>query len=290
MLVLFRGTLHGSTRIITTDAFSPELQLQLIEKYKVSFTLNAPYQIILMMKNDQFNKTDLSSLKYLLVGGSKVPFHLKSDVARQLPNGNVNVAYGMSEAVGIVSIDYPTCIERDTVGKLACGCQMKIIDDFGNRCGVNVDGEICLKMNYEFAGYYGNQSATDEIIDSEGFLASGDIGHFDEDGYLYIVDRKKDLMKYRGFQISPSEIDAFLIESPDIKSACAVGIPDAMATDLPAAVIVRSDGSHISEQDIYDMVAGKIIYSSMLKKCSNFIYESDLCIRLYNVYTIELDD
>lgn len=260
LIILLKGTLSGSTRIITTSPYSPELQLNLIEKYKVSFTLNAAHHLVLMMKNELFEKTDLSSLKFVVVGGSKVPFHVQTEMSYRLPNGNVYVGYGMSELAGVVSVDYPGPSGKDTVGQIVNGSIFKIIDDAGKRCGVNTDGEICIKWNYKFLGYYGNQKASDEVFDSEGFLLTGDIGHFDDEGYLYIVDRKKDLLKYCGFQISPSEIDAFLIESSEIKSACVVGIPSE-TTDLPAAVIIRAAGSNITEQEIFDLVAGNsIIY------------------------------
>lgn len=94
VIVLLKGTLTGATRVITTEPFSPELQLRLIEKYKVTFTLNAPHHIILMMKSDQFSKTDLSSLRLMMVGGSKVPFHVQTEMSYHLPNGNVYVGYG----------------------------------------------------------------------------------------------------------------------------------------------------------------------------------------------------
>lgn len=261
LVVLLKGTLCGATRIITTETYSPELQLRIVEQYKVTFALNAPHQLVLMMKCDQFAKTDLSSLKFQMVGGSKLPFHVQKEMNFNLPNGNVHNGYGMSEIAGIASCDYPGPSGKDSsVGRLITGIQMKIIDDDGNRCGVNVDGEICLKVNYRFLGYYGNPKATNELFDDEGFIMTGDIGHFDEDGYLFIVDRKKDLLKYCNFQISPSEIDSYLIVSPGIKSACVVGIPDDAVTDLPAAVIVRANGSNISEKEIFDMVAGKAFF------------------------------
>lgn len=248
----------GATRIITTDAYSPELQLRLVEQYKVTWALNASHHLLLMLKNKNFSTTDLSSMRIQFVTGSKVPLHVLTEMSYQLPNGNVSVVYGLSETCGPVSGDYSEPSGRDCVGRLLSGVKIKVTDDQGNRCGPNVDGEICIKVNYKFLGYYGNQSATDELFDNNGYLMTGDIGHFDDDGYLYIVDRKKDLLKYCGFQISPSEIDAFLIQSPGIKSASVVGIPDDMATDLPAAVIVRADDSSISEQEIFDMVAGNI--------------------------------
>ncbi|XP_055325885.1 uncharacterized protein LOC129579744 [Sitodiplosis mosellana] len=254
-VTLLKGTMSGATRIITTEIHSPELQLALYEKYKVTWALCAPYHIILMMKSEKFAETDLSNLRVQTVAGSKFPLHVKNEINSHLPNGSAGSFYGMSETCGVICGENPHSSGSDGVGQLLSGVKMKIVDDQGNRCGPNVDGEICLQQNFKFLGYYGNKQATDELYDDEGFIMSGDIGHFDDDGNLYIIDRKKDLMKYRGFQISPSEMDAFLIESPDIKSSCVVGIPDELGPDLPAAVIVRADGSNISGEEVYDMVA-----------------------------------
>lgn len=97
---------------------------------------------------------------------------------------------------------------------------------------------------------------------------TGDLGYFDERGDLHITGRKKELFKYCNFQISPSEIDSYLTESPEIESACVVGIPDeSMAIDLPAAAIIRAKGSEITEKDVFDLVAGKPLFylSNILK-------------------------
>lgn len=254
-ITLIRGTLIGALRIITTEIFSPELQIDLIERYKVTFTLNASHQLTLMMKCDRFKTADLSSLKYVLVGGSKVPLHIKTDLRRYLPNGFVHAGYGMSETMGMLSLDNPAREDKDSAGRLISGSSVKIIDDHGNRCAVNEDGEICVKSNYKFLGYFGNPEATADLIDEEEFIVTGDIGHFDEEGDLFVTGRKKELLKYYNFPIAPSEIDAFLSESSDIESACIVGIPDPMG-DLPAAVIVRTEGSNITKNEVSDMVAG----------------------------------
>lgn len=126
--------------MITTAAFTPELQLRLIEQYRVTFTFNSTHQIILITKSDQFHKTDLTSIKAILVGGTKVPFHIKSEFKNRLPNGNIIVGYGLSENSGPFSIDYPVTYGKDTVGRLFGGASAIIVDDNGKRCGSNVDG------------------------------------------------------------------------------------------------------------------------------------------------------
>lgn len=255
--VLFMGMMSGATRIITTQTYSPELQLRLIEKYKVSFALNAPHHVVQMLKSERLQQTDLSSQKFQLVIGAKTPLHVQADFNAHLPNGKVHVSYGLSEIAGILTINSNG---NDSVGQVVNCSTVKIIDDDGNRCGIGENGEICIKSNYKFLGYYGNQSATDELHDDDGFILTADIGHFDEHGDLFIVDRKKDLIKYCAFQISPSQIESYLLESLDIKSVCVIGIPDdAAATDLPAAFVVRSEGANITETNVFDMVAGKVL-------------------------------
>ncbi|XP_031621711.1 4-coumarate--CoA ligase-like 7 [Contarinia nasturtii] len=251
-ITLVGGTINGATRIITTESYTPELHLRLIEKYRVSFGLSAPHHIALLSKCGRLHHTDLSSLKLLTVAGGKCSLNVQNEINARLPNGKVFAVYGLSEAGSGMSVNLGN---TDSVGQLLGYCTVKIVDEDGKRCGVGEKGEICFKTNYKFLGYYGNQKATDEAFDEEGYFLTADIGHFDEDGNLFIVDRKKDIIKYCNFQISPSQIESFLIEMPDIKSACLIGMPDEVATDLPAAFIVRTKGSNIIETDIFNLVA-----------------------------------
>lgn len=190
------GTLFGATRIITTEAFLPELQIRLIEQYKVTSVLNAPHQIVLMMKTDNFAKADLSSVKYLLVESDKISQIVKKEISHHLPNGAVIPCYGISETVGLISFDNSTKNDEKCVGRLCHGCCVKIMDEYGNLCGINRDGEITIKMDRKFLGYYNDPQATQEMFDAGGFISTGDIGHFDEDGDLYITGRKKDHMEF----------------------------------------------------------------------------------------------
>lgn len=93
-----------------------------------------------------------------------------------------------------MSFDYPKFTEKDTVGQLVNGAKIKIIDEKGNRCGIDVEGEICVKARFKFLGYYKNPQLTADVMDSDGFFKTGDIGHIDSDGYLYVSDRKKNII------------------------------------------------------------------------------------------------
>lgn len=261
-LILLVGTITGATRVVTKQTFSPELLSHLIEEYKITFLLNAPHQVTLTLKHETFKKTNFSSVKYWMVGGSKAPSSTVIEVNKYLTNGGIYNIYGMSEVAGAISTELLESRKTDSVGQLMYSMTAKIVDEFGERCGTGIDGEVCLKSNYKFLGYYGNEKATKELFDDEGFMMTGDIGHFDEGGFLCLVDRKKDLLKYQNFQISPSEIESFLLNLPQVKSACVIGIPDNVAGDLPAAAIVRNSDS-ISKKEIFDAVAGKIYINAM---------------------------
>lgn len=252
--VLLTGILNGATRILTTETYNPILHLRLIEQYKVTFSKNAAHHLSLMLKCDRFPQTDLSSIKFQAITGGKCSFSVQNEINARLPNGMVCPVYGLSESAGPMTFNLS---DTDSVGQLIGFFSIKIIDDDGNRCGIGKNGEICFKTNYKFLGYYDNQKATLEALDDEGFFLTADIGHFDENGNLYIVDRKKDLIKYCGHQISPSQIESYLIAFPAVKAACIIGIPNDVETDLPAAFIVRNEGSNITETDIFNKVSGK---------------------------------
>lgn len=258
VITLIVGTINGATRLITKEQFSADLQLRLIKDYMVTYMINATHQIVLILKSDLIHDADLSSLRQQYVGGSKLAFGVAAELNKRIPNARIQVTYGMSEISGPIALGFPIISGKDSVGKLLNGSIIKIVDEDGHRCDVNVDGEICIKWNYKFLGYYNNIKATEDVFDHEGFIMSGDIGHFDEDGYLYVVDRKKDLMKFYNYHVSPTAIEAFLIEIPEIKSVCVVGIPDEMANDLPTALVIRQSGSGITEKHISDLVAGEI--------------------------------
>lgn len=261
VVTLLTGTLYGATRLITTQRFSTELAFRLIPQYKVSFIINAVYQLASMVRHDQIDKVDLTSLKNYCVGGSKVPVGMASEFNKHFPDGDVYDILGMTETAGIYASGPARNSDKGTVGRLSYDIVAKIIDEDGKRCGINVDGEVCLKPRYKHLGYYNNPKATEEAFDNEGFFLTGDIGHFDEDGDLFIIDRKKDMLKYCNYQVTPSEIEAILSKSKDIEGACVVGIPDLVATDLPAAAIIRKKGSAITAKEVYNIVAGDVVSS-----------------------------
>lgn len=167
----------------------------------------------------------------------------------------MNNVYGCTELGGTFATDCPNIDGIDTVGRLLSGYTVKIIDDDGHRYGIGTDGEICVKGPFKFLGYYQDDALTEQVVDNEGFFHTGDIGHFDKDGNLCLVGRKKDILG-APCRISPHEIEEFVIKSPEVKMVCVVGVYQEVGHEVPAAMIVREEISDIAEEDIVNMVEG----------------------------------
>lgn len=230
----------------------------MVETYKCSFVFTAPAHLALVVKHENISKTNLSSLRQFVSGGSVVTEQLCTQLRSYLPNGDINPAYGLSENAGFISVNRPP--KPRSVGLLNDNTEIKVIDDDGNPCGPNEQGEIHVNTPYKFIGYYGNEEATQNALDTKDWIKTGDIGYFDDDNYLYIVDRKKDLLKYRGYQLTSSEIEGVLIEHPAVKQVCVVGIPDLVCVDLPAAVIVRNDNMQLTGEEVHAFTKGQSIH------------------------------
>lgn len=257
-IILLGGTFRGATRITTKKSFSPETTFRLIETYKITYLKNTPYQVSLLLKSDLIAKTDLSSIKYHVLSGAKFRIKEKIEMNNYLANGRVVNTYGLTENAGSLAYHFSDKPLKDTVGQIIRGVCVKIVDESGNRCDVNVDGMICVKPNFEFLGYYGELETTKVMLDDEGFIISGDIGHFDDDGDLIFVARRTDIIVYRGKRVLPSNIEGILMKCPDIELASVVGIPDEIVySELPTALIVRKKNAKISERDVFKMVAGE---------------------------------
>lgn len=262
---------HAAVRIITSKPFSPELQLRIIDKYKVTVLFNTPFIMAACLKSDGIRKYDLSSVKRIYFYGAKLPNTLVSDINHYFPNAELTIIYGLTEA-GLVSanlVNAPSQAQTQAKakahntnvngGQLFNGCSVKIIDDSGNRCGPNINGEICAKNKHQFINYFDDPAATEAAVDTEGFFQTGDIGHFDDNGNLFVEDRKKFVANVFYFEniLVPSNIEECLIKLPGVLEVCVVGVPLACDECLPAAAIVCDPKSNLDSHHVYDVVAGE---------------------------------
>lgn len=161
--------------------------------------------------------------------------------------------------IGVVCQSSFKLQENDGAGPLLNDCMAKIVDENGINCGPNENGEVCIKKRYKFLGYLDHPELSKAAVDDDGFIRTGDIGYFDTNGILYIKDRKKNcilnVFYFRGM-ILPIEIEEFLIAMPDIKEVCVVGVQITPGSELPAALIVRNPNSNLSQEDVFNAVAG----------------------------------
>jgi len=154
-----------------------------------------------------------------------------------------------------------------SVGVTAPNTETMIVDPAsGEPVGFDQDGEVWVRGPQVMKGYLNNEAATAATIDAESWLHTGDIGHVDADGHLYVVDRLKELIKYKGFQVPPAELEALLLTHPAIGDAAVIGLPDEEAGEVPVGYVVLKPGAEPSEEDIIEFVAGKVAHFKQLRR------------------------
>ena len=147
------------------------------------------------------------------------------------------------------------------------GTACRIVDvDSGKDAGPGKEGEIWVKGPQVMKGYLNNPEATAAMIDADGWLKTGDVGYFDEDEYLFIVDRVKELIKYKGFQVAPAELEAVLVSHPGIADAAVIGVPDDEAGELPMAFVIPAEGQSPSVEDIQAHMAERLAHYKQVQR------------------------
>lgn len=218
--------------------------------------------MVFLAKNSVVDEYDLSSLKMILCGAAPLTKELEDLVRERIDVPIIRQGYGMTEG----TVGFTTQTDQNhkpgSVGMLNSGIWGRIVDpETGEVLGPYQRGELQFKGNTVMKGYIGDVIATQNTIDSNGWLHTGDIGYVDNDGEFFIVDRLKELIKYKAFQVPPAEIEGILLQHPGISDAGVVGLPDERAGELPLAFVVRQD-KNITEKEIIDFVAGKIMMTS----------------------------
>ncbi|XP_022913006.2 luciferin 4-monooxygenase-like [Onthophagus taurus] len=244
-------------KVVLLKKFEPQLFLKTIQNYKITRLAVVPPLVQFLLNNPLIEKYDLSSLQEIGSGASMLPEKSRTEAIKKFNLKYFRVGYGLTESgLSVSSMPYNTP-RPGSVGKLYPGISAVIKD---LRTGKNLppysQGEICIKADSVMQGYYGNPQATKNSFTKDGWLKTGDLGYFDEDGYLYIVDRLKEVIKYKGFQIAPAELEAILLTHPKIQDAGVVGKPDDKAGELPTAFVIKKSGAKLTENEVKFYVAG----------------------------------
>ncbi|XP_061392787.1 probable 4-coumarate--CoA ligase 1 [Musca vetustissima] len=255
LFTLIQGTLGNARRIISTKAFNVDDFFDIVQRYKVNIIMVPPSQIALAVSSDKIAQADLSSLSFCMIGGSAVSYALTEKFRKYAPNAWCVVGYGSSETSGIA---VTPSVPNSPVGTLVANVEVRIIDDDGNSLGPNETGELCVRTPLPWKGYYGNPTATKEKYDADGWIYTGDVGYFNDEGVLFLVDRKCDIRKYNNFHFSPTDIELVISELPQVADVCVVGIPHSVHGFLPAACVIKRPDSEISESEIYQYVVDRM--------------------------------
>jgi long-chain acyl-CoA synthetase len=227
--------------------FDPDAWLSLIEEHGLQLAAAVPSMLQLLL-GKPLEDYDLSSLRYISSGGAPLAPEVEAEFLRRVPSVSIRQGYGLTETAALISSN-PAGRERPgSVGRPVPGCEVTIVGDDGQPVQTGELGEICCMSPGVMAGYWRSPEATAEAL-RDGRLHTGDIGYVDEDGYLYIVDRKKDLIIRGGFNVYPRDVEDALLRHPDVELAAVVGRPDEVhGEEVVAFVSLRSDRALTPEE------------------------------------------
>ena len=222
--VLLNSTLRAGARIVTLPRFELEAFLAMVQEHRVTVVAAVPPLARALARHPLIDRYDLSSLRLVLIGAAPCPTEIERECGARLGCA-VGQSFGMTELAPIALPEEEWT--PGALGRLVPGVEAVVVDgDSGARLGAGETGELWLRGPALMAGYLGDEIATKATIDAQGWLHSGDLALFDEDGHLFVVDRLKELIKCRGYQVAPAQLEAELALHPAVADAAVVWRPD----------------------------------------------------------------
>ncbi|WP_129308453.1 4-coumarate--CoA ligase family protein [Streptomyces sp. L2] len=274
LTALMNAPLRKGATVVVLPRFDLEKFLAAIQNHRITGLYVAPPIVLALAKHPAVTQYDLSSLKYVISAAAPLDAALARACAERLGLPPLGQAYGMTElspGTHVVPLDALHEAPAGTVGKLIAGTEMRIVslDDPGKDLGTGESGEILIRGPQVMKGYLGRPDATAAMIDPDGWLHTGDVGHTDPDGWLFVVDRVKELIKYKGFQVAPAELEALLLTHPGIADTAVIGARDENGNEIPHAFVVRrtdTTGTELTENEIMLYVAERVAPYKRVRK------------------------
>jgi acyl-CoA synthetase (AMP-forming)/AMP-acid ligase II len=258
MTVIMNSALNRGATVVTLPRFELEGFLETMQNHRVTRAYLVPPIVLALAKHPLVDNYDLSALNFILSGAAPLGADLAAECSERL-GCLVVQGYGLTETSPVTHATPadPARNRPGSIGPPIPNTECKVVDpETGNELGPNERGEVWIRGPQVMRGYLNNPDATRATIDTEGWLHSGDIGYADEDGYFYIIDRLKELIKYKGFQVPPAELEAVLLMHPAVGDAAVIPSPDEEAGEVPKAFVVLSGDA--STDEILEFVAGKV--------------------------------
>jgi acyl-CoA synthetase (AMP-forming)/AMP-acid ligase II len=258
LTMLMNFALSTGATVVTVPRFELEPFLQIMEAHAVTYAYLAPPIVLALAKQPAVDRYDLSRLRGILSGGA--PLGAEVAVAcRERLGCVVKQGYGLTEASPVTHLDSadPDRVKADSIGLLLPNTLAKVVDpESGAELGPEARGEVWIRGPQVMKGYLNRPDATAEMITSDGWLRTGDLGFVDTDGHFTIVDRLKELIKVKGYQVAPAELEAILLSHPAVADAAVIPSPEEAAGEVPKAfVVARGD---ISGDDLLAFVAARV--------------------------------
>jgi len=258
MQVVLNLALWRGATLVTMPKFELEPFLATLQRHRITRAFVVPPLVLALARHPAVGGYDLSSVRAMMSGAAPLDAELETACARRVGCGFIQ-GYGLTEASPVThaNSDEPGRCKPGTVGELLPNTECRIVDTgTGKELGPDEDGELLIRGPQVMRGYLNNLEATAATLDSDGWLHTGDIGRVDRDGYFTIVDRLKELIKYKGFQVPPAELEAVLRGHPAVADAAVVPLADRECGEVPKAfVVLRGD---VSAADLMAYVAERV--------------------------------
>jgi len=260
--------LHGT--VVTNPLFQKTMFLRSIHKYKLNVLPVVPAILHFMATDPEAyskRKYDLSSVKSVFSGGAPLSNELGKKFKEKHPHIRITQGYGMTE--GMISATDDVDTPYESIGRPVGNTVIKLVDSENKECGRNQPGELQLKTPSAFEGYINNPEATEETLrfdeDGQKWLMTGDIVYIDDNDNLFLVDRKKELLKYKGHQVSPVEVEACLTGLKGVANVAVAGVPHESFGDVPMAFIQLEPGATLTEEEVKAFVAERMAFQNHLR-------------------------
>ena len=251
--------LIGAHNVLITNPRDLPTFVKDLGKYRFTGFVGLNTLFVALCNNEDFRKLDFSALKATFSGGMALQL-AAAERWQQVTGCEICEGFGMTETSPVVSVNPFGGIQIGTIGIPMPSTLCKVIDDEGNDLPVGAIGELCVKGPQVMKGYWQRQEATDEILDADGWLKTGDIGLIQEDGYLRIVDRKKDMILVSGFNVYPNELEDVLATLPGVLQCAAIGVPDDKSGEAIKLFVVVKPGESLTKEQVmqhmHDNVTG----------------------------------
>jgi fatty-acyl-CoA synthase len=257
-------TTHGACIVVPAPAFEPTATLRAVEQERCTSLYGVPTMFIAELDLADFADYDLSTLRTGIMAGSPCPVEVMRKVIERMHMSEVTIAYGMTETSPVstqTGSDDDLEHRTTTVGRVHPHVEVKIVDPISGACVARGEsGELCTRGYSVMQGYWNDPEQTAGAIDAAGWMHTGDLATMDEDGYVNIVGRSKDMIIRGGENVYPREIEEFLYSHPDIRDVQVVGVPDARFGEEIAAFVITRPGRALDTESVREFCAGRIAH------------------------------